>query len=91
MDKFPFLLWNGNVLKTALRLLQALTQNLHNDPTCKDSMFTMRGFQWTIQLQDSLESRKAVVKDFSQRCEQILSEAIKWAPASTNSHLLVRN
>ncbi|EYC21934.1 hypothetical protein Y032_0018g3619 [Ancylostoma ceylanicum] len=88
VDKFPYLLWNGRVLTTALRLLQALQLNLVQDPTCSESTFTMQGLPWTIQLQDTIEGRTAVVKDFSQRCEQILQEAMKWAPAITHSHLL---
>jgi len=35
-----------------------------------------------------LDGRKSVAKDFSKRCEQILCEAVKWAPGLTNSHLL---
>ncbi|WKY02730.1 hypothetical protein Q1695_016194 [Nippostrongylus brasiliensis] len=88
VDKFPYLLWNGRVLTTALRLLQALQLNLTQDPSCSESTFTMNGLPWTIQLQDSIEGRTMVVKDFSQRCEQILQEAMKWAPAITHSHLL---
>ncbi|KIH57605.1 phosphoinositide 3-kinase family, accessory domain protein [Ancylostoma duodenale] len=88
VDKFPYLLWNGRVLTTALRLLQALQLNLVQDPTCSESTFTMQGLPWSIQLQDTIEGRTAVVKDFSQRCEQILQEAMKWAPAITHSHLL---
>uniref|UniRef100_A0A158P6J4 1-phosphatidylinositol 4-kinase n=1 Tax=Angiostrongylus cantonensis TaxID=6313 RepID=A0A158P6J4_ANGCA len=88
VDKFPYLLWNGRVLTTALRLLQALQMNLVQDPNCCNSTFAMEGLMWTIQLQDSIEGRTTVVKDFSQRCEQILQEAMKWAPAITRSHLL---
>ncbi|KAK6746150.1 hypothetical protein RB195_012331 [Necator americanus] len=88
VDKFPYLLWNGRVLTTALRLLQALQLNLVQDPTCSESTFTMKGLPWSIQLQDTFEGRSSVVKDFSQRCEQILQEAMKWAPAITHSHLL---
>ncbi|CAD6198558.1 unnamed protein product [Caenorhabditis auriculariae] len=88
VDRFPYLLWNGTVLTTALRLLQALQQNLTQDPICKEPQFTMRGFEWAIQLQDSIDGRKSLVNDFSMRCKQILQEAIKWAPDSTHSHLL---
>ncbi|XGW14011.1 hypothetical protein V3C99_000358 [Haemonchus contortus] len=88
VDTFPYLLWSGRVLTTALRLLQALQLNLVQDPTCSESTFTMNGLPWSIQLQDSIEGRTMVVKDFSQRCEQILQEAMKWAPAITHSHLL---
>ena len=35
-----------------------------------------------------MDGRKSVAKDFSKRCEQILCEAVKWAPGLTNSHLL---
>ncbi|KAK5965010.1 hypothetical protein GCK32_003992 [Trichostrongylus colubriformis] len=88
VDKFPYLLWSGKVLTTALRLLQALQLNLVEDPSCSESTFTMKGLPWSIQLQESIEGRTTVVKDFSQRCEQILQEAMKWAPAITHSHLL---
>ncbi|VDK49821.1 unnamed protein product, partial [Cylicostephanus goldi] len=88
VDKFPYLLWNGHILTTALRLLQALQVNLLQDPSCSDPTFTMDGLPWSIQLQDTIEGRASVVKDFSQRCEQILQEAMKWAPAITHSHLL---
>ncbi|CAK5086225.1 unnamed protein product [Meloidogyne enterolobii] len=37
---------------------------------------------------DTLDGRKSVAKDFTKRCEQILCEAVKWAPGLTNSHLL---
>ncbi|MFH4977100.1 hypothetical protein AB6A40_003809 [Gnathostoma spinigerum] len=40
------------------------------------------------RIQDTLDQRQIVVRDFSHRCEQILQEAIKWAPGSTHSHLL---
>lgn len=87
---FPYLLWNTKVLTTILRLLQELEDNLLKDPTCREPQFTIEGFEkgWTIQLQDSIEGRRAVVKDFSMRVKQILKEALMWAPASTHSNLL---
>lgn len=87
---FPYLLWNTKVLTTILRLLQELEDNLQKDPTCKEPQFSIEGFEkgWTIQLQDSIEGRRAVVKDFSMRVKQILKEALQWAPASTHSNLL---
>ncbi|CAO2398546.1 PhosphoInositide Four Kinase (PI-4 Kinase) [Caenorhabditis elegans] len=86
---FPYLLWNTKVLTTILRLLQELEDNLQKDPTCREPQFTIEGFGgWTIQLQDSIEGRRSVVKDFSMRVKQILKEALRWAPASTHSNLL---
>ncbi|CAI5445845.1 unnamed protein product [Caenorhabditis angaria] len=88
VERFPYLLWNSTVLTTMLRLLQGLQSNLQTDPTCKEPQFVLKGFEWTIQLQDSLDGRKQVVKDYSMRVKQILKEALKWAPASTHSNLL---
>uniref|UniRef100_A0A1I7TW40 1-phosphatidylinositol 4-kinase n=1 Tax=Caenorhabditis tropicalis TaxID=1561998 RepID=A0A1I7TW40_9PELO len=91
VQSFPYLLWNTTVLTTILRLLQELEDNLTKDPTCKEPQFQIDGFErkeWTIQLQDSIEGRRSVVKDFSMRVKQILKEALRWAPASTHSNLL---
>ncbi|KAF8358748.1 hypothetical protein PRIPAC_93743, partial [Pristionchus pacificus] len=88
VDTFPFLLWNGRVLSTALDLLQALKSNVEHDSSCKMTQFSLPSLPWSIQLQESVEARRQVAQDFSERCEQILHEAIKWAPDSTNSHLL---
>jgi len=35
-----------------------------------------------------MEVRRTVAKEFTKRCEQILCEAVKWAPGLTNSYLL---
>ncbi|CAB3403701.1 unnamed protein product [Caenorhabditis bovis] len=88
VERFPYLLWNNAVLSTMLRLLQELQKNLQTDIQCKNPQFSMRDFNWTIQLQDSNDGRKAVVKDYSLRVKQILREALKWAPGSTHSNLL---
>ncbi|CAL2037779.1 unnamed protein product [Caenorhabditis brenneri] len=91
VQSFPYLLWNSKVLTTILRLLQGLEDNLQKDPTCREPQFTIDGLEkreWTIQLQDSIEGRRSVVKDFSMRVKQILKEALRWAPASTHSNLL---
>lgn len=88
VDTFPHLLWSGVVIGTALELLEALSNDLASDTECNNTNLSIPSIEWTIQLQDSLEQRKIVVRDFSRRCEQILQEAIKWAPGSTRSHLI---
>uniref|UniRef100_A0A7E4V1C1 1-phosphatidylinositol 4-kinase n=1 Tax=Panagrellus redivivus TaxID=6233 RepID=A0A7E4V1C1_PANRE len=85
---FPFLLWNGKVISTALKILQRFSYNLESDPECVESTLDFEDVPWTIQLQDTLEARQAVTKDFGHRCEQLLSEAMRWAPGTTHSHLL---
>ncbi|VDK40748.1 unnamed protein product [Gongylonema pulchrum] len=88
IGSFPHLLWNGNFINVALQVLEALSNNLENDTDCKTMTLSFPSLKWTIQLQDTLEQRKLIVRDFSLRCEQILQEAIKWAPGSTRSHLV---
>uniref|UniRef100_A0A915PI29 1-phosphatidylinositol 4-kinase n=1 Tax=Setaria digitata TaxID=48799 RepID=A0A915PI29_9BILA len=88
IGSFPHLLWNGNVINVALQVLEALSNNLENDTDCKIMTVFFPSLRRTIQLQDTLDRRKLVVQDFSMRCEQILQEAIKWAPGSTRSHFV---
>lgn len=86
---FPHLLWNTKVLTTILRLLQELQENLNTDPTCREPQFSLKGYEpWTIQLQDSIEGRRSIVRDFSLRVKDVLKEALRWAPAATHSNLL---
>lgn len=51
VDTFPFLLWNGRVISTALHLIQTLNRNLEEDPECKQLSLTPLGLPWSIQLQ----------------------------------------
>ncbi|KAI6188459.1 1-phosphatidylinositol 4-kinase [Aphelenchoides besseyi] len=88
IDAFPFLLWNGNLISTLLNLIQALAKNLDEDPECRAQTLSISGLPWKIQLQDSIQERRLISRDFSQRGEQILCEAMKWAPGSTHGHLL---
>ncbi|VDK62135.1 unnamed protein product [Onchocerca ochengi] len=88
IGSFPHLLWNGNIINVALQILEALSINLENDTDCKIMTLSFPSLQRTIQLQDTLDRRKLVVQDFSLRCEQILKEAIKWAPGSTRSYFV---
>ncbi|VDN02816.1 unnamed protein product [Thelazia callipaeda] len=88
IGSFPHLLWNGNVINVVLQVLETLSYNLESDVDCKKMFLTFPSLQWTLQLQDTLDQRKLVVQDFSLRCEQILQEAIKWAPGSTRSYLV---
>lgn len=51
IDAFPFLLWNGTVISTALQLMQSLIKNIEEDPDCKVAVLTMQGLPWQIHLQ----------------------------------------
>ncbi|KAM3723763.1 Phosphatidylinositol 4-kinase alpha [Dirofilaria immitis] len=88
IGSFPHLLWNGNVINVALQILEALSNNLENDTDCKIMTLSFPSLERTIQLQDTLDRRKLIVHDFSLRCEQILKEAVKWAPGSTRSNFV---
>ncbi|KAL4002855.1 Phosphatidylinositol 3- and 4-kinase family protein [Acanthocheilonema viteae] len=88
IGSFPHLLWNGNIINVALQILEALSNNLENDTDCEIMTLSFPSLHRTIQLQDTLDRRKLVVQDFSLRCEQILQEAIKWAPGSTHSYFV---
>jgi len=44
--------------------------------------------EFSLQLKDTIEDRETIVKQFAGRCEEIVHEALRWAPRSTCSHLL---
>ncbi|KAI6240099.1 1-phosphatidylinositol 4-kinase [Aphelenchoides fujianensis] len=88
IDAFPFLLWNGRLITSLLNVIQVLSKNLEEDPECRAQTLSIPGLPWSIQLQDSIQERRSISRDFSQRGEQILCEAMKWAPGSTHGHLL---
>lgn len=77
------------MLSTALEILQLLTTTLQLDANREAPKLRPSGLRWEITLLDNYEDRLTVVRDFSARCQQILQEAIKWAPGTTQSHLQV--
>ncbi|XP_060554504.1 phosphatidylinositol 4-kinase alpha-like isoform X3 [Ruditapes philippinarum] len=87
IDKFPHLLWSGNVLRTILDLLQLLSKSLEMDPHQHAPEFTVPGTDYILQVKDNMIDRERIVKDFALQSSRILQEAIKWAPQITRSHL----
>lgn len=87
VDKFPHLLWNRRVLWCMLDVLQLLAFSLTLDPNEETPTLRVASTPYTLQLMDSLPARESRFKDFSDRCQGIVSEAMKWAPKSTISHL----
>ncbi|XP_050667764.1 phosphatidylinositol 4-kinase alpha isoform X1 [Leptidea sinapis] len=87
VDRFPHLLWNCRVLWSMLDILQVLSFSLELDANQETPLLKVPGTDFTMQLQDTLEGRESIVKDFADRCEGIVQEAMKWAPQSTRSHL----
>ncbi|XP_063368926.1 phosphatidylinositol 4-kinase alpha isoform X2 [Cydia amplana] len=87
VDRFPHLLWNCRVLWSMLDILQVLSYSLELDPNEETPLLKVPGTDFTLQLQDTLEGREGIVKDFADRCHGIVQEAMKWAPQSTRSHL----
>ncbi|XP_013167776.1 PREDICTED: phosphatidylinositol 4-kinase alpha isoform X1 [Papilio xuthus] len=87
VDRFPHLLWNCRVLWSMLDILQVLSFSLELDANQETPLLKVPGTDFTLQLQDTLEGREGIVKDFADRCHGIVQEAMKWAPQSTRSHL----
>ncbi|XP_043226058.1 phosphatidylinositol 4-kinase alpha-like isoform X2 [Amphibalanus amphitrite] len=87
VDRFPHILWNATVLTTMLDILQLLSESLQQNPNEVYPDLRVPGTPYCLVLQDTTEARETTVKDFSARCEGIIEEAMKWAPATTRSHL----
>lgn len=87
VDKFPHLLWNRKVLWCMLDVLQLLAFSLTLDPNEETPTLRVTSTPYTLQLMDSLPARESRLKDFADRCQGIVNEAMKWAPKSTKSHL----
>lgn len=87
VDKFPHLLWNRKVLWCMLDVLQLLAFSLQLDPNEETPTLRVAATPYTLQLMDSLPARESRLKDFADRCQGIVNEAMKWAPRSTRSHL----
>ncbi|XP_037935498.1 phosphatidylinositol 4-kinase alpha isoform X1 [Teleopsis dalmanni] len=87
VDKFPHLLWNRRVLWCMLDILQLLAFSLTLDPNEETPTLRVISTPYTLHLMDSLPARESRLKDFADRCQGIVNEAMKWAPRSTRSHL----
>ncbi|XP_055594149.1 phosphatidylinositol 4-kinase alpha isoform X1 [Uranotaenia lowii] len=87
VDKFPHLLWNRKVLWCMLDVLQLLAFSLTLDPNEETPTLRVASTPYNLQLMDSLPARESRVKDFADRCQGIVNEAMKWAPKFTRSHL----
>lgn len=87
VDKFPHLLWNRRVLWCMLDILQLLAYSLTLNPNEETPTLPVNGTPYVLQLMDSLVAREKCQKDFAARCQGIVTEAMKWAPKSTRSHL----
>lgn len=51
IDAFPFLLWNGRVISSALSLIKALAKNIEEDVDCRIQTLVVPKLPWNIQLQ----------------------------------------
>ncbi|KRZ02622.1 Phosphatidylinositol 4-kinase alpha [Trichinella zimbabwensis] len=87
VDTFPHLLWDRTLLHTILVILQLLHQSTSGDPNIDCKQLPVMDLPWNICLTDTVEERRKVCNDFAAKCQQILQEAITWAPSVTRSHL----
>lgn len=51
IDAFPFLLWNGTVITTALQIMKNLIKNIEEDSACTQSTIEFSNLNLSIQLQ----------------------------------------
>lgn len=61
IDTFPYLLWSGRTLTTALRLLQSLQKNLSDDPDCQETVFRVKELDTELDLTIQLQVRNGAV------------------------------
>uniref|UniRef100_A0A5S6Q402 1-phosphatidylinositol 4-kinase n=1 Tax=Trichuris muris TaxID=70415 RepID=A0A5S6Q402_TRIMR len=88
VDKFPHVLWDKGVLKTMLSILQLLFESCNDDATSRKSgKVSVPGLSLSISLTETVEERRKVRDDFAAKCQQILAEAVAWAPSVVRSHL----
>ena len=66
---------------------QVLSSSLQLDPNQGPTVLQIAGTRHSICLTDTQEARERIVKDFADRCQGILAEAVKWAPNATRAHL----
>jgi phosphatidylinositol 4-kinase len=76
-DEFPHLLWNRRVLWCMLDVLQLLAFSSQLNPNDETPTLWVPGTSYTLQLMDSLPAREGRYKDFFNRCQGIVNEAIK--------------
>uniref|UniRef100_H2ZBY1 1-phosphatidylinositol 4-kinase n=1 Tax=Ciona savignyi TaxID=51511 RepID=H2ZBY1_CIOSA len=87
VDRFPHVLWNRRFLFSMLDLLHQLSATLVPTPFTEIPAIEIRGTNHRLFLQDSRKLREKLVEDFTKHCRHILREALKWAHATTASHL----
>ncbi|XP_065840787.1 phosphatidylinositol 4-kinase alpha-like [Oscarella lobularis] len=86
VGKFPHLLWSGSVLTTLLNLLQAMSHSL-NDESLKHQALeiSVPNTPSKLVFPEDDSARERLVLDFAARCEEIVEEAMRWAPTHTRS------
>jgi phosphatidylinositol 4-kinase len=78
VDKFPHLLWSRSVLWCMLDILQLLAYSLSLDPNQPIPIVQVPMTSYTLQFMDNMPARENRFKDFSDRCQGIFNEAMKW-------------
>lgn len=70
-----------------LDILQVLSYSLEVDPNQETPTLKIPQTPYSIQLMDTLEARESIIRDFSDNSEQIIKEAMLWAPQWTRSYI----
>ncbi len=84
VGRFPHLLWSKSVLYGMLNAVHQLGQTVTDEEAQQVHIGRMRR---RVVLQDTMQERNEILREFAQRSKQFIKTSVAWAPDTVQSHL----